>query len=106
MVNVMSEQNEVSGLQSLSQDAEEQAQSEFNRLAWHSRRGMLELDVLLIPFLNEAYRDLSPEDQTRYKNLLDCEDPDLFSWFMRHAVPANPDHLRMVNMILDRVQPD
>jgi antitoxin CptB len=105
MVMVMSEQNEVSGLQSTSTD-EAQSLSEFNRLAWHSRRGMLELDVLLIPFLNEAYRDLSPEDQRRYKNLLDCEDPDLFSWFMRHAVPDNPDHLRMVNMILDRVQPD
>lgn len=77
----------------------------FNRLTWHSRRGMLELDVLLIPFLNEAFRDLSKEDQQRYKKLLDCEDPDLFSWFMRNSVPTDPDHLYMVNMILNRVQP-
>lgn len=84
---------------------DEQDTIDFNRLAWHSRRGMLELDVLLIPFLNEAYRDLSPEDQARYKKLLECEDPDLFSWFMRNAIPSDPDHLKMVNMILDRVQP-
>ena len=79
--------------------------TEFNRLAWHSRRGMLELDVLLGPFLNEVYRDLTEEDQARYRKLIDCEDPDLFSWFMRNSVPSDPDHAKMVNMILDRVQP-
>ncbi|MFV1872955.1 MAG: succinate dehydrogenase assembly factor 2 [Oleiphilus sp.] len=78
----------------------------FKRLAWHSRRGMLELDVLLVPFLNDVYRELSKEDQERYQRLLDCEDPDLFSWFMQHSVPADPDHAYMVNMILNRVQPD
>ena len=85
--------------------SEEQDVINFNRLTWHSRRGMLELDVLLIPFLNEVFRDLSKEDQQRYKKLLDCEDPDLFSWFMRNSVPTDPDHLYMVNMILNRVQP-
>ncbi len=85
--------------------SEEQDVIDFNRLSWHSRRGMLELDVLLIPFLNEVFRDLSKEDQLRYKRLLDCEDPDLFSWFMRNSVPTDPDHAYMVNMILNRVQP-
>lgn len=85
--------------------SEDQDVTEFNRLAWHSRRGMLELDVLLGPFLNEVYRDLPKEDQARYKKLIDCEDPDLFSWFMRNSVPSDPDHAKMVNMILDRVQP-
>ena len=85
--------------------SEEQDVIDFNRLAWHSRRGMLELDLLLIPFLNEVYRDLSKEDQQRYERLLECEDPDLFSWVMRNSVPSNPDHKYMVNMILDRVQP-
>ena len=100
------QQNEESRQFSKPLTSEEQSLSDFNRLAWHSRRGMLELDVLLIPFLNEAYRELSTEDQVRYKKLLDCEDPDLFSWFMRNSVPADPDHLRMVNLILNRVQPE
>lgn len=30
-------------------------QTELNRLFWHSRRGMLELDVLLVPFTQEVY---------------------------------------------------
>ena len=85
--------------------SEEQDVIDFNRLAWHSRRGMLELDLLLIPFLNEVYRDLSKEDQQRYEQLLECEDPDLFSWFMRNSVSNDANHMRMINMILDRVQP-
>lgn len=80
--------------------------AEFNRLFWHSRRGMLELDVLLVPFLKEAYLDLPEDDQQRFRDLLDCEDPDLFQWFLRNGNPENPDHARIVKIILDRVQPD
>jgi len=86
--------------------ADEAKRAEFNRLFWHSRRGMLELDVLLVPFLKEAYSGLPEEDQARFRNLLDCEDPDLFAWFMRNGKPEDPDHERIVKIILDRVQPD
>ncbi|MGO1461191.1 MAG: succinate dehydrogenase assembly factor 2 [Marinobacter sp.] len=80
--------------------------SEFNRLWWHSRRGMLELDVLLIPFLEEAYRALDTEDQARYKKLLACEDTDMFEWFMQRSRPDDTDLQRIVDIILARVQPD
>lgn len=30
-------------------------ETELKRLYWHSRRGMLELDVLLVPFVQEVY---------------------------------------------------
>ncbi len=79
---------------------------EFNRLYWHSRRGMRELDVLLIPFLKEVFRDLSEDDQARYEKLLECEDQDMFGWFMQRAIPEDPDNAKIVNMILDRVQPE
>ncbi len=81
-------------------------QAEFNRLYWHSRRGMLELDVLLIPFLEEAYRDLPREDQERYHKLLSCEDTDMFEWFMQRSRPEDADLQRIVDLILNRVQPD
>ncbi|MCX4025503.1 succinate dehydrogenase assembly factor 2 [Endozoicomonas sp. SM1973] len=81
------------------------SQTELNRLFWHSRRGMLELDVLLVPFLKEAYPQLSPEDQAHYEKLLSCEDQDMFGWFMQKNRPEDPDLARIVNIILDRVQP-
>ncbi|MGP3790461.1 FAD assembly factor SdhE [Pseudomonas sp. B392_1p] len=78
---------------------------ELNRLFWHSRRGMLELDVLLVPFVREAYSHLDAEDQARYRQLLECEDQDMFGWFMQREEPQDPDLRRIVKIILDRVQP-
>ncbi len=80
-------------------------QSELNRLFWQSRRGMLELDVLLVPFVKEVYPGLDEEDQHRYRKLLSCEDQDMFGWFMQRGEPKDEDLRRMVRMILDRVQP-
>ena len=80
-------------------------QTELNRLFWHSRRGMLELDVLLVPFVREVYAHLDAEDQARYRKLLACEDQDMFGWFMQRGEPEDADLRRMVRMILDRVQP-
>lgn len=79
---------------------------ELKRLFWHSRRGMLELDVLLVPFLQEAYSALGKDDQARYRQLLECEDQDMFGWFMQRSEPEDPDLKRIVRIILDRVQPD
>jgi len=73
---------------------------EHKRLIWHCRRGMLELDVLLLPFGRDIYLTLSTEDQAKFVDLLECEDPDLFSWFMQHQVSENPNHAYMVDMIL------
>lgn len=76
------------------------------KIFWHSRRGMLELDVLLVPFLQEVYPTLEAADQQRYQKLLECEDQDMFGWFMQRGKPEDPDLRRIVEMILDRVQPN
>ncbi|WP_296264847.1 succinate dehydrogenase assembly factor 2 [Pseudomonas sp. UBA6562] len=80
-------------------------QTELNRLLWHSRRGMLELDVLLVPFSQEVYATLSEHDRALYTRLLECEDQDMFGWFMERCESEDPELQRMVRMILDRVQP-
>ncbi|ANY87977.1 succinate dehydrogenase assembly factor 2 [Pseudomonas juntendi] len=80
-------------------------QTELNRLFWHSRRGMLELDVLLVPFTQEVYPTLSEADRELYRRLLTCEDQDMFGWFMERTESDDPELQRMVRIILDRVQP-
>ncbi len=84
--------------------ATEVTQEELNRLFWHSRRGMLELDVLLVPFSREVYPSLGKEQQEKYRELLACEDADLFVWFMEKEKPDNPRVEEMVNMVLDRAR--
>ncbi len=88
-----------------SQMTPEDLATEKKRLGWHSRRGMKELDVLLVPFLAEVYDDLSTDDQGKYRMLLDQQDPDLFTLFMRTSRSDNADLQYMVDMILARVQP-
>ncbi len=73
----------------------------LNRLYWHSRRGMLELDLLLLPFVEHAFTDLSQEDKEDYIALLECEDQDLFTWLMQRNTPIDPNHARVINLILE-----
>ncbi|MCO1334935.1 succinate dehydrogenase assembly factor 2 [Microbulbifer sp. OS29] len=72
-----------------------------NRLFWASRRGMLELDLVLLPFLDNVYETLEPEDQQRYIRLLDEQDQDLFAWFLRRQDPDDPELKRIVQIIRD-----
>lgn len=81
------------------------ADIEFKRLSWHSRRGMLELDVLLGNFLKHCFRQLDETDKLRYRKLLTAEDSDLYSWFMQTSEPADADMQRMVTLILDYARP-
>ena len=72
---------------------------DINRLFWGSRRGLLELDLVLMPFLENVYPTLEQADKERYWLLLEEQDQDLFAWFMRRNDPANPELQRIVDII-------
>ncbi|XPF93651.1 succinate dehydrogenase assembly factor 2 [Colwellia sp. RE-S-Sl-9] len=74
------------------------------RLRWACRRGMLELDVLLLPFVDEAYDDLSEENKVIFERLLVCQDPELFAWFMGHEKCEDSELNSLVQLILNRVK--
>ncbi len=61
------------------------------RVRWQCRRGMLELDLLLLPFFDACYAALSPALQHTFLELLDCPDPDIYNWFLGADLP--PTHL-------------
>lgn len=61
---------------------------EYKKLAWHSRRGMRELDLLLLPFVEKVLPALASDRQSLYRRLLEEEDQDLFSWLvLREPAP-------------------
>ena len=74
------------------------------RLKWACRRGMLELDVLLMPFVDEAFDSLDYEHQEIFERLLTSDDPDLFAWFMGHQQCQDPELAGMVSTIVNRVK--
>ena len=80
------------------------SEEDIRRLTWQSLRGMWELDLLFVPFMEKHFRDQSIEDQDRFVKLLDCEDQELFLWFMQREKPADPDMERAVTVVLDCVR--
>jgi len=83
----------------------ELSELEFNRLRWRSRRGMLELDLLLLPFFDEVFSELESGEQQAFIKLLEQDDPDLLEWFSRKGESDDPALAALVEKILDRVQP-
>ncbi|MGL4251842.1 MAG: succinate dehydrogenase assembly factor 2 [Aeromonas sp.] len=77
---------------------------EKSRLKWACRRGMLELDVVFMPFFEHEFDSLSEADQQTFIRLLESDDPDLFRWTMGHAVPANHAFAAIIKLILERNQ--
>ena len=83
----------------------ELSELEFNRLRWRSRRGMLELDLLLLPFFDEVFAELESNEQQAFIKLLEQEDPILWDWFSRKSESDDPELAALVERILNRVQP-
>ena len=74
------------------------------RLRWACRRGMLELDVLFMPFVEEAWDDLNTEEKQTFELLLEFDDPDLFAWAMGHQKSDDPALQAMMTFIVNRVK--
>ncbi|MBR9726642.1 succinate dehydrogenase assembly factor 2 [Shewanella intestini] len=72
------------------------------RVRWACRRGMLELDVLFQPFVEAQYQELTETDKHTFIRLLECEDPELFAWFMGHEVCPDPTLADMVIKVRGR----
>ena len=81
---------------------------EINRMRWAARRGMLELDLVLDPFVRSRYAALGEADRARFQRLMRCEDQDLFAWFLKRERPDDEELAEIVSKVLDfaRTPPD
>ncbi|MBC7779162.1 MAG: succinate dehydrogenase assembly factor 2 [Proteobacteria bacterium] len=67
----------------------EVARIEENRLRWHCRRGLLELDLVLRRFMDNRYATLKPPEVELLKELLDYPDQDLWDMIIGRLQPAD-----------------
>ena len=72
---------------------------ELSRLRWRCRRGMLELDLLLQPFLESGYGDLDETEQGLFLQLLELPDQDLFEQLMEIKEPEEKEISRVITKI-------
>ncbi|HAG96135.1 MAG: hypothetical protein CMK83_23390 [Pseudomonadales bacterium] len=75
----------------------------IRRLRWHCRRGIKEVEVLLLPFFEEKYPALDEDDKKLFEKLLDQHDVEMFEWFTHRSKPEAADLARIVSMVLNRV---
>ena len=73
--------------------------STLNRLRWQCRRGMLELDLLLLQFLEQDYAALEPSAQRAFESLLEAGDEELWGMINGTLSPNRPDDLLVMNRL-------
>jgi antitoxin CptB len=77
----------------------EQAALRKRRLRWQCRRGMRELDLMLLRFVDQRYDQLSDAQQTRFEQLLQNQDQLLLAWLMGHQQATDPQLAVLIEQI-------
>jgi antitoxin CptB len=80
------------------QDAES---PEIKRLRWRCRRGMRELDQLMLRYLDTRWPIADDAERKLFLQLLDCEDDKLWRWFMGLDRPEEESIDAIVRLISD-----
>lgn len=70
-----------------------------SRIRWQCRRGMLELDILLIGFFDRYYLSLDEDNKILFEELLSNTDQDLYSWLVKNETPPDLGLADLVNKI-------
>ena len=73
--------------------------AEFRRLAWRSRRGLLELDLILERFLAQYKDGLTGEEIAAYQRLLDLPDPELLDLVNNKSALSDTQMLAIVEKL-------
>lgn len=55
-------------------------------IRWQCRRGMLELDMLLLPFFNTVYETLAVEQKKAFIDLLTFPDQEIYAFLLARQI--------------------
>lgn len=73
----------------------------IRRLGWASRRGLLELDLFLVPFVEDRLGDLDDAELDDYERLMIEEDTTLLNWLHARERPDDAQLAALVTRIRD-----
>ena len=71
----------------------------IGKLNWRCRRGMKELDLLTLGYLERHYPEASPEDRQAFADLLEVQDPLLMSYVVGRETPRDPATARVIGVM-------
>lgn len=73
-------------------------------LRWQCRRGMRELDELLLGWLDRHYESASKQRKAVFRDLLALPDPELMAYLLSKRVASDPDTADVIASIRDNAQ--
>ena len=71
----------------------------IGKLRWRCRRGMKELDLLTLGYLERYYPEASAEEQQAFAALLELQDPQLMGYMLGREAPVDAVTTRVVEMM-------
>lgn len=76
--------------------------SEESRLRWQCRRGMRELDELLLAYLETRYPLADEAEKAAFEAVLALADPEINAYLLQRQIPASEPIARVIEQILRR----
>ena len=70
-----------------------------DRLRWHCRRGMLELDLVLNAFAQRYLAKLDANQLDTFRRILERPDPELLDFIMAHSDPEDTAERELVDLM-------
>lgn len=74
-------------------------EEQIGKLRWRCRRGMKELDLLTLGYLERHYPTAAPDEQQAFADLLELQDPLLMSYMVGRETPADAATARVVKVM-------
>jgi antitoxin CptB len=75
--------------------------TEIRRLQWRCRRGMKELDLLLVRYLRSRFDDASTDQQAAFVEFIELPDPDIARYLIAGDVPDEPNYAALCRALLE-----
>ncbi|MEE9598578.1 MAG: succinate dehydrogenase assembly factor 2 [Acidiferrobacterales bacterium] len=72
---------------------------DLRRVRWRCRRGLLELDLILLRFVDECYPVLTEAEQSGFQELLSLPDATLLDYLAGRDKPADKGLREIVRKI-------
>ncbi|MCP5197612.1 MAG: succinate dehydrogenase assembly factor 2 [Gammaproteobacteria bacterium] len=77
----------------------------IGKLRWRCRRGMKELDLLTLGYLERYYPNAPLEEQQAFAGLLELQDPQLMGYMLGRGTPPDTAAVRVVGIMRTLLSP-
>jgi antitoxin CptB len=86
---------------SIEETVTDSARHELGKLRWRCRRGMKELDVLLMRYMERHYATASHAQQQAFRGLLEAPDPLIYAYCLGRRTPPTPALSSLIESITE-----